>query len=100
MNITELTQDVEKTLATAGLTLATNNTPMTANGWSASGVGVEAAEVDGEQVVMLTWGMSDDADYRTVDIMLTAVAEVLRVHGYKVERHPVGMAYLVTGQHR
>jgi hypothetical protein len=93
----KLAQAVEDTLTTAGLTIATDDHPTTPNGWTASGVGVAVAEVDGVQVVMLTWGMSDAADYRTVGIMLAAVAEVLTVHGFAVSQHPVGLAYLVTG---
>lgn len=98
MNTVELAQAVEDALTAAGLTIATEDHPTTPKGWTASGVGVSAAEVEGEQVVMLTWGMSDDADYRTVGIMLGAVAEVLRVHGFVVDQHPVGLAYLVTGR--
>jgi hypothetical protein len=94
----ELAIAVEATLTKAGLTLITDDTPVTPNGWMASGVGVRPEEVDGAHVVMLMWGSSDDADHRTVDIMLTAVADVLRVHGYAVERHPAGLARLVTGR--
>jgi hypothetical protein len=95
-----LALDIERTLITAGLHIADpNNT--TRDGYAASGAGVGIADMrihGGEFAVMLTWGMDDTADYRTVEIMLAAVAEVLRVHGYKVKRHPVGAAYLVTGQ--
>ena len=95
-----LTLDVEQTLITAGLHIADpDNT--TSDGYAASGAGVSIADMrihGGDFAVMLTWGMDDAADYRTVTIMLAAVAEVLRVHGYKVEPHPVGLAYLVTGR--
>jgi hypothetical protein len=94
--------DVEQALITAGLHIADpDNT--TRDGYAASGAGVSVADMrihGGEWAVMLTWGMSDAADFRTVDIMLAAVAEVLRVHGFEVEQHPVGMAYLVTGRRR
>jgi hypothetical protein len=67
-------------------------------GGSPAGAGLEAVEEDGRRVVRVAWGMSDDADYRTVGVMLGAVAEVLRIHGFAVERHPVGAAYLITGR--
>jgi hypothetical protein len=95
-----LARDVERTLTTAGLAIADLDDPGP-SGFARAGVGVSVADMrihDGEWAVMLTWGMSDDADYRTAAIMLAAVAEVLRVHGYKVEQHPVGLAYLVTGR--
>lgn len=94
----DLATTVAETLTAAGLTLATDDTPQTPNGWAANGVGVRASEVDGEHVVMLTWGSADSAPFDVVPIMLGAVAEVLRVYGFTVERHPVGAAQLVTGR--
>lgn len=95
---TELAQAVAETLTAAGLTLATDDTPQTPNGWAANGVGVQSAEVDGRYVVMLTWGSADSAPFEVVPIMLGAVAEVLALYGFAVERHPVGAAQLVTGR--
>lgn len=93
----ELAHDVEAAVITAGLTIADPNGPTTPNGLVASGVGVEGN--DGERAVMLSWGCADEAAYETVDIMLAAVAEVLRAHGFAVEQHPHGgRAYLVTGR--
>lgn len=91
---TLLVRDVEQTLTTAGLAIADPGRPTTPNGFTPAGVGVDLTA----EGVMLTWGMSDDADYRTVGIMLAAVAEVLQVHGFAVSQHPVGLAYLVTGR--
>jgi hypothetical protein len=93
-----LALDIEKALTAAGLTLATDDTPQTPNGWAANGVGVRASEVDGEHVVMLTWGSADSAPFEVVPIMLGAAAEVLALYGFAVERHPVGAAQLVTGR--
>lgn len=98
-----LALDVERTLLAAGLTIANENGPVTQHGFVASGVGVGLADMrvwDRGWEVMLTWGMADSADPRTVDIMLAAVAEVLRVHGFQAEKHPVGGAYLLVGRER
>jgi hypothetical protein len=81
----DLLEEVTAALTLAGLAIAP---PV--------GVGVDV--LTSENGVMLSWGMSDDADYRTVGIMLGAVAEVLRVHGFAVEQHPYGLAYVVTGR--
>jgi hypothetical protein len=96
----ELARDVQQTLITAGLTIANPDGLVTPNGMVPSGVGVDVADEGNncERVVMLSWGRSDDAAFETVDIMLGAVAEVLRVHGFEVARHPVGRAYIVTGR--
>ncbi|MCO6011545.1 hypothetical protein NE236_42000 [Actinoallomurus purpureus] len=91
--------DAATVLVRAGLTLAVRSpTTVTSGSWSPTGVGMEITDVDGRRAVMVAWGMSDAADYRTVDIMLGAVAEVLRVHGFAVERHPAALSYIIVGR--
>jgi hypothetical protein len=81
--------DVATTIVHAGLTLAGPDSPVTPDGVTAAGVGLNIADQgpEGERVVMVTWSCGENAHVETGRTMLPAVAEVLRANGFAVEGH-------------